>query len=344
MSSAGPRILVIRRRYIGDIVLLESVFRMLRRHWPAAHIVAAVDPAYTTLLKLHPDVDDSLALPVKPAHWPGLLLRLRREKFTHVLDFDNRPRTALVTLFSGASLRATLRHGQKPRLGFCYTHRHIVEPDYLDNRHITDYYHRLLRSVGIVIKDEPGYLVPLPHEVARLEQLPEIAALPPDTPRLLVHPGSRSPYRIWPAKNFAAVCDVIQRENLARVIFSAGPGQHALVEEIVSHMQTPATVIEKSLTLTELAALFSVMDRVLCHDSGPMHLAAAVGTPVVALYGSQNIANWRPLGPDHITLQPPLPCEHCVSPGICQKNDPYFNHCVRNITPDRVINALRACF
>jgi len=342
MSLTGPRILVIRRRYVGDIVLLESVFRMLRRHWPNARIIGAVDPAYTSLLKLHPAVDGALALPVESSHWPGFLLRLRREKFTHVFDFDNRPRTAIAALLSGAAMRATLRHGHKPRLSFCYTHRHIVEPEYLDNRHITDFYHRLLRSVGIVIKDEPGYLVPLAHEVTRLQELPEIAALPPDVPRLLVHPGSRSAYRIWPAEAFATVCDAIQNENRARVILVAGPAEQAVVDAIVSHMKTPAVVMKKPLSLTELAALFSLVDRVLCHDSGPMHLAASVGTPVVALYGSQNIANWRPVGPDHITLQPPLPCENCVSPGVCQKDDPYFNHCVRNITPERVLNALRA--
>jgi ADP-heptose:LPS heptosyltransferase len=73
-----------------------------------------------------------------------------------------------------------------------------------------------------------------------------------------------------------------------------------------------------------------------------MHLAAAVGTRVVALYGSQNLANWRPLGAHHTVLQPPLPCVNCVSPGICQPDDSYFNHCVRNITVPDVLTAVRA--
>jgi ADP-heptose:LPS heptosyltransferase len=335
------RLLVLRRRYVGDIVLLESSFRLLRRHWPAARIVASVDPAYRELPKLHPAIDATLPMPVRSHEWPGFLWRLRREKFTHVLDFDNRPRTALIALLSGASLRATLRHGAEPRFRHCYTHRLVVEGKYLDNHHITDFYHRLLRVVGIAIKDDPGFLVPLAHEVAQIEQLPEIAALPAGRPRLLVHPGSRSPHRIWPAESFAKVCDAVQSEGLASVLFVAGPAEQTVVDGITKRMTTPAHVLKRPLTLTQLAALFVSVDRLLCHDSGPMHLAASVGTPVIALYGSQPIVNWRPMGEGHILLQAPLPCQSCVSPDFCQTNDTYFNHCVRKISPEIVVNAIR---
>jgi ADP-heptose:LPS heptosyltransferase len=340
--TPAVRILVLRRRYVGDIVLLESVFRLLRRHWPAAHIVASVDPAYRDLPKLHPAIDATLPMPVRPRDWFRFLWRLRREKFTHVLDFDNRPRTALIALLSGAKLRATLRHGYAPRFPRCYNHRLTVEGEYLDDHHITDFYHRLLRSIGIPIKEEPGHLVPLPHELSQIEQLPEIAALPADRPRLLVHPGSRSPHRIWPAESFAAVCDAIQSEGRASVIFVAGPAEQPVVDAITAKMTTPAVVLKNAFTLTQLAALFASVDRLLCHDSGPMHLAASVGTPVVALYGSQKIANWKPVGEDNILLQTALPCRDCVSPDFCKPNDTYFNHCVRKITPDAVLAALRS--
>jgi ADP-heptose:LPS heptosyltransferase len=335
-------ILVIRQRYVGDIVLLESTFRLLRRHWPAARIVACVDPAYRELPKLHPAIDCALPLPDRWHEWPSFLLKLRQERFTHVLDFDNRARSALITALSGAALRATLRHGEQPHLSFCYTHRRLVESDYFATRHITDFYHCLLRSLGIVIKHEPGFLVPLPHEVAQIEQLPAIAALPPDRPRLLVHPGSRSPHRIWPAESFAAVCDAAQSQGLASVLFVSGPAEQSVVEAITAKMTTPAVVLKQRFSLTQLAALFASVDRLLCHDSGPMHLAAAVGTPVIALYGSQQISIWRPLGEGHVLLQTPLPCQHCASPAFCKPDDSYHNHCVRKITPDSVLAALHS--
>jgi ADP-heptose:LPS heptosyltransferase len=339
--SASPRLLVIRRRYVGDIVLLESVFRLLRRHWPSARIVAAIDPAYRDLPKLFPPIDATLPLPTRWYDWPAFLWRLRREKFTHVLDFDNRPRTALIALLSGAGLRATLRHGIEPRFRHCYNHRLVVEGEYLENHHITDFYHRLLRSIGIPIKHEPGRLAPLPHELAQIEKLPEIAALPADRPRLLVHPGSRSPHRIWPADSFAAVCDALQSENRARILFVAGPAEQPVVDAITAKMTTPAVVLKQRLSLTQLAALFASVDRLLCHDSGPMHLAASVGTPVTALYGSQKISTWRPVGEGHQLLQAPLPCRDCASPDFCKPGDSYNNHCVRKIPADAVISALR---
>jgi ADP-heptose:LPS heptosyltransferase len=73
-----------------------------------------------------------------------------------------------------------------------------------------------------------------------------------------------------------------------------------------------------------------------------MHLAASVGTPVTALYGSQKISTWRPVGEGHQFLQAPLPCRDCSSPSFCKPDDSYHNHCVRRITPDAVLAALRA--
>jgi len=341
-TQAKPRILVIRRRYLGDIVLLGSVFRSLRRHWPKAHLAVLVERAYAGVPALNPDVDDILEMPRGSLEWLRLVRRLRRKKFTLVLDFDNRRKTALITSLSGAAGRVTLHHGPQVCWPRCYTQHEIAEDDFLVNRHITDYYHRLLRAVDVPLVSEPFSLTPRAADLEFVHQLPELASLPPGRPRLLVHPGSRSPYRVWPAEAFAEVCDRLQTEGAASVILVAGPAEQAIVNAIRQHMQTPVVCLQQTLEVPQLAALFASVDLLLCHDSGPMHLAAAVGTRVVALYGSQNPANWRPLGAHHTVLQPPLPCVNCVSPGICQRDDSYFNHCVRNITVPDVLAAVRA--
>jgi ADP-heptose:LPS heptosyltransferase len=90
-----------------------------------------------------------------------------------------------------------------------------------------------------------------------------------------------------------------------------------------------------------LAALIAQFDLLLCHDSGPMHLAAAVGTRVVALLGSQNPVLFAPPGEGHIVLQPPLPCTACVAPGECVPGDSYRNYCVRNLPVGPVFTAVR---
>jgi ADP-heptose:LPS heptosyltransferase len=100
-----PNILVIRRRYLGDIVLLGSLLRSLKAHWPAARVTALVEKPYGEILALNPDVDSVLALPARRLEWPGFLRRLRRAGFTHVIDIDNTEKTALVARASAACSR-----------------------------------------------------------------------------------------------------------------------------------------------------------------------------------------------------------------------------------------------
>src|SRR5512135_2252558 len=107
MPADSPRILVIRRRYLGDIVLLGSVFRNLRLHWPSAHLAALVETPYAGVLPLNPDVNATLIFPRHLGQWPSFVRTLRRAQFTHVIDSDNSDRTNLVTRLTGAPMRIT---------------------------------------------------------------------------------------------------------------------------------------------------------------------------------------------------------------------------------------------
>jgi len=90
----------------------------------------------------------------------------------------------------------------------------------------------------------------------------------------------------------------------------------------------------------ELAALIQAADLFLGHDSGPMHLAAAVGTPCVAIFGAASPLQWSPHGEGHRVVAPGMPCEECVCPDRCVPPNPYHMYCVRRITEDRVREAL----
>jgi ADP-heptose:LPS heptosyltransferase len=126
-----PRILVIRRRYLGDIVLLGSLFRNLRLHWPKAVITALVEPGYAGVLAINPDVDSVISPPSGILQWPGFLLDLRGRQFSHAINFDNNERTALITRLTGARTRiAVFRDWHRLRLGSFYT-RVIAETENL---------------------------------------------------------------------------------------------------------------------------------------------------------------------------------------------------------------------
>lgn len=337
-----PSILLIRRRYLGDLVLLGTTLRNLRLHWPAARLTVLTEPAYAGVFAMNPDADAVLTFPQKLGEWWTLWRNLRAARFTHVLDFDNRDKTALLSRLSGAPHRYVIHHGGPPHLGWAYTDHEIVPAEFFDDHHITDYCHLLLTRAGVPIVSHEVQLRPQVADLEFVHSLPELAGLPRDRPRVLVHPGSRSEFRIWPSENFAAVCDRLQTEGIASVTLVGGPGDLALVEAIQSKMRTSAVMLRQTFSVPKIGALFASFDLLLCHDSGPMHIAAGVGTRVVALLGSQNSAPFRPLGAGHVLLSPPLPCQNCVAPDVCRRDDAYRNYCVRHITPADVFAAVTA--
>jgi ADP-heptose:LPS heptosyltransferase len=352
---AAPHILVIRRRYLGDIVLLGSFLRNLRLHWPDARIGVLTEPAYTSLLALNPDVTGAIALPTKFTAWPKFLRKLRRARFTHVFDLDNTQKTALLTRFTGAPERHAF-HLENVRRHFprFYTHTTFVSSLAYSAQHITETYLAMLATASVPVVTRELRLVPRPADLTAVAPLlghlhprptSSISDLrsPISAPKVLLHPGSRSPYRVWPAENFAALCDRIQDELNAQIFLVGGPAEQPILAAIRAAAKSHLVVIDRPLPIGQFAALASQFDLFLCHDSGPMHVAAAVGTPVVALVGAQNITVWGPVGARHHVLQATQPCAAaCVAPSECIPGDSYKNLCVRRVTVADAFTAVRA--
>lgn len=340
----APNLLIIRRRYLGDIILLGSLIRNLRLHWPGARLTLLCDAAYADAARLHDDLDAVLHYPSSGWRWPAFLRAVRRSRYSHVLDIDNRDKSALCTRISGAGVRVTF-HRDHPRFplrhGWVYSHIVPMSRDWHDSHHITEIYHALLAPLGVPIAVTHVPLHPRDEDVAAVRTLLE----PADCPRIVIHPGSRSRHRLWPVERFATVCDRLQKDLGARVYLIGGPGEHTVIDDICRRTRKRPSVIERRLSVPELAALMTQFDLLLAHDSGPMHVAAAVGTRVVALYGSQSATIWRPVGHGHQLLQTPLPCP-CFPPGTlpepCLRNDAYRTYCVRQIDADRVVEAVAA--
>ena len=333
-----PKILVIRRRYLGDVVLLGSLFRNLKLHWPDCRVVAAVEPGYSGILGLNPDVDGILSPPSGPLAWPGFIRRLRSEGFTHVLDIDNTERTALIALLSGAPLRVALHHGTHPvRMRALYTHVVYEPQEEHENQPITEYYLKALGPAGVPLATREIRLFPRDADVAEWKRYVGAQGR-----TLLVHPGSRSPMRLWPAESFSSVCDRVQDELGVQVVLAGGPAESELLATIKGLMKTHVIVPGAIKTQPLFAALARASTALLCHDSGPMHVAAAVGTPVVALYGSQNPKLFCPTGPGHRLVVPSQPCTSCLAPQACVPADSYRNLCVRRNSVEDVFEAVRA--
>jgi ADP-heptose:LPS heptosyltransferase len=206
--ASSPKILVIRRRYLGDVVLLGSLFRNLKLHWPDGRVVAAVEPGYAGILGLNPDVDAVVSPPAGRFAWLGFV--------------------RLIARLSGAPFRLALHHGDHPlRLAGLYTHRVHDPAAEHENHPITDYYLKALPAAGVPVVTREIRIEPRTADVAEWRRY--VGA---QGQVLLVHPGSRSPMRIWPAERFAAVCDRVQDELGAQVVLVGGPGDRDRVAQI----------------------------------------------------------------------------------------------------------------
>lgn len=340
----SPRILVTRRRYLGDVTLTAPVFRNLRLHWPEARIVGLTDAPYSDVFTLDPDVDEVWAHPTRAAAWPGFLFKVRCARFTHVFDLDNRGRSALAARATCAPFRMVLHRNEEPVLHpNVFNHVvHVPRDDY-EQRWIPDYYLETLRAAGVPVKSREVQLVPRETDLTATRERLGSGRI------LLVHPGSRHAERIWPRiwpmARFAAVCDMAQEQLGARVVLAAGAEEQSLLAEIRRHMVHAPIPFDTSLSVAQFAALAQCCSLLLCHDSGPMHVAAAVGTHVVALHGSQTMRQFLPAGEGHTLLQPPLPCgAACVAPNECVQGDSYHSFCVRRIEVEEVFRAVRAQF
>lgn len=337
-----PRVLLIRRRYLGDIVLLGSVLKNLRLHWPEAHLTVLTEQTYSAVLRLNPDVDGALVFPRRATDWFGFLRALRRAKFTHVLDFDNTEKSALAARLTGAPHRVTYERELAPfRLRWAYTAIVPIAKAFYETHPITETCLALLAPIGVPIVSRDIRLAPEPDDISWARKFaPSFSS--GDRSRVLVHPGSRSPFRVWPADRFAAVCDRLQDRLGVQVLLVAGPGELSLVRSIQRQARSHLLALEEAPSVGRFAALAAQCDLLLCHDSGPMHVAASAGARVVALYGSQNARTWQPPGQGHFILQTPLPCA-CIgaaAPTPCVKQDGYRSYCVRMLDVETVYHTV----
>ncbi len=343
-----PHILVIRRRYLGDTVLTQPLLRNLRAHWPEAWITLVVDTPYKDALATCPDVDEILEIPVGRlglrahlARWAKTLRAVvRHAPYDLAFDLARNERAQLLLLASQARRRATIVvEGRVHRRRF-YTDVLQVTHDEVGAAHTVDLNNRLLAMVGVPTPFRvPTVPVRDDDRAAADALLAEVA--PPGrngVPLLMVHPGSGSEARRWPPENFARVADRAVDAFDARVVVLYGAREAHLASAIVDEMERPAVLLPAAPSVPVLFALLARADLFLCNDSGPMHMAAAVGTPVCALFGSQSVTTWAPLGPaDHLTFQTDLPCgERCVAVAACNPNDPMHSFCVRRVEPETV--------
>lgn len=351
-KSAAPRILIVRRRYLGDTVLTQPFVHNLRSHWPAARITLVADTPYVEALADAPELDEVVELPMGPMglgrrlrRWTALLRTVALRSYDIAFDFPANELAQLLVLLSRARMRVTLdRPDHHPHRRWVYTDVVRVTREEAADLHMVDVNNRLLEPLGVPV---PFRVPVLPVSETGRAAAKSVLDEHLDTgasggPLLVIHPGSGAEARRWPPGHFARVADHAVQAHGARVVVLGGPADLDVAREVAHAMTLQPTILMTPLSVRRLVALLAEADLLLCNDTGPMHLAAAVGTPVCALYGSESRVTWGPLGPaGHRTFQPRLPCgSDCVAPGQCVPGDPTRSHCIRRIPVEDVIGGV----
>jgi heptosyltransferase I len=325
-------ILIVRLSAIGDVIHTLPALHALRMHFPEAQITWLVEEAAAELLHGHPALDRVLIF--KRKRWlAGLYSRSWKEHYNAIIAFIRELRDTqydLVIAFQSlfkSGLLISLARGQR-KIGFNRGMEH-AEYSYLFfnerippvdmNQHAIQRNLMLLEAIGIPIP-EITYQLPLyePEQQAARNLLAQ-SKIDPAARLIALHPGTRWTSKQWSSPQFAALGDQLYAQLGAHLIFTGSPTDLPLIQEIMRQMHTPAYNLAGATSLKTLAAIFTHVQTLVAPDTGPLHLATAVGTPVVALFGPT--APWRtgPYGPQHQVIRGHVPCSPCFKRTCVQK-------------------------
>ena len=344
MPETFERILILKLRYIGDVLLATPVIRNLRLHFPRAHLAMMVNAGTDAILRHNRCVDEVLALdredlkswnPVARLEAPLRYLRwVRARHFDCIVDLTDADRSALLAYASGARTRVGFNAEGRWRGGL-YTH--LAQAGW-PGQHSVDYQLQALRALGLEIWHRELELPLVAGEEAASAAWLARQGVPEGFPFLAFHPGARWWFKQWPAEKCAVLADRVQAEDGLPVIFLGGAQEQEFLTAVRAHMRTPFRGEAGGLELLAMAAVLRRARAFIGNDNGPMHIAAALGTPVVALFGPSIPEEWGPRGAGHRVIHKPGYCATCIHP-TCVRGE---QNCLRIITGDEVAEAVRA--
>jgi predicted lipopolysaccharide heptosyltransferase III len=331
MSPDPRRILLIKLSSLGDIVHTLPALAALRKRFPSARIDWLVARGYEDLLEGHPALDATL---VFEREWVAgfrvnrhLLRGLRSGRYDVVLDFQGLFRSSLLAFLARAPRRIGFANGRELSPWF-YTERVAPPPD---RPHAVDRYLALLEPLGI---RESAAEFPLSWG-AGVEDA--VSALlvdgGEDRPLAALHPFGRWPTKQWEHGRYLAVAQRLASSGW-RVAFVGGGGHRADVKRWLGSDSPRVMNLVGKVSLKGLAALLKRARVLVTNDSGPMHLAVAVGTPVVALFGPTDPARTGPYGEQGKVLRTAISCSPCFSRSCSHRS------CMTEIGVEEVLAAV----
>jgi len=303
MPGPVDSILVIRYSALGDVVLATSVLDPLRERFPGARIEWVTAPAYAPLLEGLPGLAAVHRLAGTGLGAATALGRSLRGRFDLAIDLQNKVKSALV---ARAAARRRVGFRRRSPAGAALSLFGYDPPKV--GPHATQLYADALSSLGI---ERPGRLQVRLSPAARSAAAETLRGAP--RPRVALSPGASQATKRWPAERFAEVARALSRAG-ASVVLAGGPADRAALQAFLAACPVPVAADLTALGVEALAAALAEVDLLVACDSGPVHLASAVGTPALAIFGPTSPERWGPVAPGR-TLTLSLPCAPCSNHG-----------------------------
>lgn len=342
------RILIVKTSAIGDVTHTLPGLHALRLHYPEAHISWLVEEAAADLLQGHPEIDELLisrrkawakTLRQGPRRLEALrqfrqfIKKLRQEPYDLLIDFQGLLKSGIFVALAKADRKVGFGRGMAHSEGSWFFLNERIPAVDMDI-HAVDRERLLLEAIGVPPAKLTSPSLPINSENHHLAQkiLQEHGLQPTTT--IPINPIATWPTKLWDNQKFAALADWLVAQGY-QVAFTGGPNDNNAIADIMAGMKQPAVNLAGKTRLSTLAALYQQVPFVISTDTGPMHIAAAVGTPVVAIFGST--APWRtgPYGPQHHIVRLDMDC------GPCLKKECASRKCMLELTTDMVIGAVK---
>ncbi|MBP8955251.1 MAG: glycosyltransferase family 9 protein, partial [Armatimonadetes bacterium] len=315
MPPAGPEsVLIIRMSALGDIICALPVLRAIRDSFPETRVGWVVDSRFEDLLAPDPDIHQLHVAPVSrwkklsksPLAWPrlmserrGLDRELRQARYEVCLDLQGILKSGFIARAAGAKRTLHMGSGRIAKRTWLFPGERIapISP------HAVERMLPLAAAIGADISN-PRFDLFIPEDDRR--HADALFAAHPFTnsgPVIALNPGAAAVHRMWAADRFAALAGRLHSELGARVVVIGGPSETALAEGIARDSGIDPLCTAGKTTLLQLAAVLDRCEVLVTGDTGPQHIAYALGKHVVSLFGPANPLSTGPYGPGHAVIQ-----------------------------------------
>lgn len=331
-------ILIVKLSAIGDVIHALPVAHVLKQTYPQARITWVVEkPAYD-LLTNNPDIDEIIIFD-KPKFksLTGLLTNgyqlareLKSKKFDLVIDLQGLFKSAAISYLSGASKRLVYCNARE--LSHLIGQRICGEHE---QGHVTERYLDVARHLKCTVDQVVFPIHITQSEEKKAEAIANHAGLKLENPYIVLAPGTNWPSKCWPPTHFAKLADMLYDSNIIPVIIG-GPNDQRLAREIITNTQVPPIDLTGKTSMKQLAYIIKKSQAFVGGDTGPMHLAVAVGAKVVTMFGPTNPKRNGPYGDNHKVLLVPHSCQGCW-----QRKCPKRIDCLASISAETVFAAVQ---